>query len=247
MSSTKGQEEVISEVVLSSPSSGMSIIELIYSADAISQSVIFTLVMLSVFSFTVIFDKLYKYRNVKKNIKKFDSIFWSGQGLESLFETIKTKMDNPLASIFIAAMHELKKIPVNPKNQDLTLKIGQKDRIMRVMELVKNRESESLDSYLSFLASVGAYSPFIGVFGTVCGIMHSFQSIALTKNTSLAAVAPGIAEALLATGIGLITAIFASAFYSYLSSESDYLSNRMDDFITELYTILSRSIDEERL
>lgn len=241
------QDEVVSQVIAVSGNNNMSIVSLIYAADSVSQTIMFTLLMLSIFSCTIIFDKLYKYAIVKSSIKKFDSIFWSGQSLDYLYDRIKTNIDNPLASIFIAAITELKKGEPGMGQRDPILKIGAKDRIIRSMNLVKNRESESLESYLGFLAGVGAYSPFIGVFGTVCGIMHSFQSIAATKNTSLAAVAPGIAEALLATAIGLITAILASAFYSYLSSESDYISNRMEDFSMELYTILSRNIDEERI
>ncbi|MDX1924079.1 MAG: protein TolQ [Rickettsiaceae bacterium] len=249
MNHMQNHEEIASQVISTSHSNGLSIIELIYAADSISQSVMFTLVMLSIFSFTVIFEKIHKYRAVKRGIKKFDDLFWSGHGLEALYDKIKPRIDNPLAAIFVSAMNELKRSQSNSSKQssDSYIKIGQKDRVLRAMILVKNRESESLDGYLPFLAGVGAYSPFIGVFGTVCGIMHSFQSIAATKNTSLAAVAPGIAEALLATAIGLVTAILASAFYSYLSTQSDYIANRMDDFVAELYTILSRSIDEERL
>ncbi|MDX1916643.1 MAG: MotA/TolQ/ExbB proton channel family protein, partial [Rickettsiaceae bacterium] len=225
----------------------MSIVELIYAADSISQTVMFTLLMLSIFSCTIIFDKLYKFAAINSSIKKFDSLFWSGQGLDSLYDNIKNRIDNPLAAIFITAINELRRADTSMSARDPMLKIGAKDRIMLSMNLVKNREAENLEKYLGFLAGVGAYSPFIGVFGTVCGIMHSFQSIAVSKNTSLAAVAPGIAEALLATAIGLITAILASVFYSYLASISNYIENRMDDFVTELYTILSRNIDEERL
>jgi len=239
-------EDVVTEIVKTTTSQDLSILGLIAHADGVGKFVMFVLVMLSVASWAVIFDKIFKYQAIKKKIIQFDEIFWSGQGLDQLYDRMKKTIDSPLAAIFVSAMAELGRS--NNKNlpADSILKIGQKDRIMQAMNLVRNREIERIESYLSFLAGVGSYSPFIGLFGTVWGIMHSFQSIAASKNTSIAVVAPGIAEALLATAIGLLAAIPAVAFYNYLASQSNYISNRMDDFIAELYTILSRSIDEEK-
>lgn len=240
-------EEIISQVISTTSSPDLSIWGLISSADAVGKLVMFVLVLLSIWSWAIILDKIFKYNLLKRKITLFDEVFWSGQGLEALHERIKRSIDNPLAAIFVAAMNELKRNTNSKQLSDSVLKIGQKDRIMQAMNLMKNRESERIESYLGFLAGVGAYSPFIGLFGTVWGIMHSFQSIAASKNTSLAVVAPGIAEALLATAIGLLAAIPAVAFYNYLVSQSNYIQNRMDDFIAELYTILSRNIDEERI
>lgn len=236
--------EVVSQVISTHTSQDLSIMGLIASADGVGKLVMLCLVLLSIWSWAIILDKLFKYNMIKRKITQFDEVFWSGQGLDQLYERIKRNIDSPLAAIFVSAMAEINRNVAKPTNSDSILKIGQKDRIMQAMNLVRNRESERIESYLGFLAGVGAYSPFIGLFGTVWGIMHSFQSIAASKNTSLAVVAPGIAEALLATAIGLIAAIPAVAFYNFLSSQANYMSNRMDDFIVELYTILSRSIDE---
>ncbi len=236
--------EVVSQVISTHASQDLSIFGLISSADGVGKLVMLCLVVLSVWSWAIILDKLFKYNMLKRKIVQFDEVFWSGQGLDQLYERIKRNIDSPLAAIFVSAMAEINRNVAKTQTSDSILKIGQKDRIMQAMNLVRNRESERIESYLGFLAGVGAYSPFIGLFGTVWGIMHSFQSIAASKNTSLAVVAPGIAEALLATAIGLIAAIPAVAFYNYLSSQANYMSNRMDDFIVELYTILSRSIDE---
>ena len=121
------------------------------------------------------------------------------------------------------------------------------ERVSGSMYLSRNRELEQLETKLGFLATVGSSAPFIGLFGTVWGIMHSFQSIASSKNTTLAVVAPGIAEALLATAIGLFVAIPATIFYNYLCSEIDSINNKLDDFIGELHSLISRAIDEEKM
>jgi biopolymer transport protein TolQ len=127
------------------------------------------------------------------------------------------------------------------------LKVGQKERVLQSMYLVRDRELEKLETGLVFLATVGSSATFIGLFGTVWGIMHSFQSIAASKNTTLAVVAPGIAEALLATAIGLLAAIPAVIFHSYLTSKVISINNKIDDFVGELHTLLSRAIDEEKI
>ncbi|MDX2050335.1 MAG: MotA/TolQ/ExbB proton channel family protein [Rickettsiaceae bacterium] len=238
-------EEVVSEIISTTHSNSLSIFSLIYGADSISQCVMLLLFILSVISWAIIIEKLYKYNLIKKNMKFFEEVFWSGSSFDHLYERFKNKIDNPLAAIFISSMNEFRQGISHKIKTDNILKIGQKDRINRTIELVKDKETEALESNLSFLASIGAYAPFIGVFGTVCGIMHSFQSIAVSKNTSLAAVAPGIAEALLATAIALIAAIVASFFYSYLATILGYITNRMDDYSAELYNILSRSIDSD--
>jgi biopolymer transport protein TolQ len=178
----------------------------------------------------------------------FENVFWSGQVLDILYERVKRSIDNPLSAVFVAAMNECKRNEGN-KNiaADSILKTGLKERIMQAMNLVRNRESENLESHLGFLAIVGSASPFIGLFGTVWGIMHSFQSIAASSNTSLAVVAPGIAESLLATAIGLAAAIPSVIFYNLLASKANHLTSKLDDFVGELHTLLARAIDEEKL
>ena len=224
----------------------MSIFSLLSSADLVSKTVMLLLVMASIWSWTVIFEKILHLRRVKKKINDFESLFWSGQVLDQLYENVKSSIDNPLAAIFINAMNECKRSSRRNQNDSL-LKIGHKERILQSMHLIRDRELEKLETNLTFLATVGSSSTFVGLFGTVWGIMHSFQSIASSKNTSLAVVAPGIAEALLATAIGLFAAIPAVIFHSYLSSTVFSINNKMDDFIGELNTLLSRAIDEEKI
>jgi biopolymer transport protein TolQ len=225
--------------------SNLSIIDLILSADFTGKAVIVTLLIMSIWSWTIILQKYFSYRSIKHKIAKFEATFWSGQILDQLYEYVKRSVDNPLAAIFVSAMNECKR--KNTVQSDSVLKIGIKDRVLQSMYLIKNRELESLEEHLSFLAVVGSTAPFIGLFGTVWGIMNSFQSIAASNNTSLSVVAPGIAEALLATAIGLLAAIPAVMCYNLLASHVNKLNNKFDDFINELNTLLSRAIDEGKI
>ena len=216
-----------------------------FSGDFVSQTVVVILFIASIISWAIIIEKYFKYRNIRSQILKFESIFWSGQVLDSLYDKLKTEYhNNPMVNIFISAMVEYKRRDSSSK--DTTLVIGVKERISQSMHVVRNRELERLDSNLSFLATVGSSATFIGLFGTVWGIMHSFQSIALSNNTSLAVVAPGIAEALFATAVGLIAAIPASIFYNFFYSKSNAIANKLEDFSYELYNLLTRAIDEDR-
>ncbi len=235
----------LNDVVEITAQSSTSIFSLISSSDIIGKSVMLLLVIASVWAWAVIIDKLINLSQLRKRIAAFESIFWSGAVLDQLYETVKRTINNPLACVFIAAMNECKR--QNVKSLNDTLKIGHKERIIQSMYLVKNREIERLEQNLGFLATTASSAPFIGLFGTVWGIMHSFQSIAASKNTSLAVVAPGIAEALLATAIGLFAAIPAVIFYNYLSAQITKIHNKIDDFIIELNAILSRAIDEEKM
>lgn len=241
------KQEVVSQLIATNVHQDLSIFGLIASADLFSKLIMLILACLSAWSWFIIVDKIYKYNYIKNKMKQFEEVFWSGQSLEHLHDRIGRSIDNPLASIFVSAMNELKKVSTSKQITDSVLKIGQKDRLMQAMMIVKNRETEVIESKLGIIAGIGSYSPYIGLLGTVWGIMHSFQSIAGSKNTSLAVVAPGIAEALLATAIGLLAAIPCVAFYNYLISQSDSISNKMEDFSSELHTILSRSIDEEKI
>ena len=223
----------------------LSLSSLIFSSDPVGKCVILILIIASIWSWTIIINKIIKLKAVNKKITQFEKKFWSTTELNDLYKKIKSQLDDPMSMVFVSAMKECLKNK-NHKNSEL-LKISHKDRIMQSMYLARNRSLEQLDKRLGFLATVGSSAPFIGLFGTVWGIMHSFQSIAASKNTTLAVVAPGIAEALLATAIGLFAAIPAVIFYNYLSSEIDRVSNKIEDFIVELGTILTRAIDEEKL
>ncbi len=225
----------------------LSIASLILSSDFISKLVIVLLILSSIWTWTIIISKLFHYSTLKKKMESFEMIFWSGQMLDELYEKVKKSIDNPLASVFVSSIKEYKKNKkFNTKKSDF-LRTGYKERVIGSMYLSKNREVEELETRLGFLATVGSSAPFIGLFGTVWGVMHSFQSIAVSKNTTLVVVAPGIAEALLTTAIGLFVAVPATVFYNYLSSEVDGINNKIDDFIGELNALISRAIDEEKM
>ncbi|AJQ51683.1 MAG: protein TolQ [Rickettsia conorii subsp. raoultii] len=223
----------------------LSIFSLISSSDIIGKSVMLMLLIASIWSWAIIWDKIFKLVQVQKSMRAFENVFWSGGVLEQLYESIKRSVNNPLALIFVSAMDECKSL--STKGLSEGLKNNHKERITGAMYLAQNREVEKLEKNLSFLATVGSSAPFVGLFGTVWGIMHSFQSIATSKNTSLAVVAPGIAEALLATAIGLFAAIPAVIFYNYLISRINLINNKIEDFISELNSILSKAIDQEKM
>ncbi|KJW05540.1 protein TolQ [Rickettsia argasii] len=223
----------------------LSIFSLISSSDIIGKSVMLMLLIASIWSWAIILDKIFKLVQVQKSMRAFENVFWSGGVLEQLYESIKRSVNNPLALIFVSAMDECKSL--STKGLSEGLKNNHKERITCAMYLAQNREVEKLEKNLSFLATVGSSAPFVGLFGTVWGIMHSFQSIATSKNISLAVVAPGIAEALLATAIGLFAAIPAVIFYNYLISRITLINNKIEDFISELNSILSKAIDQEKM
>jgi biopolymer transport protein TolQ len=214
-----------------------SLIKLLINADLVSKGVVLILIIASIFSLAIILDKYFRYRFLYTKIKTFENNFWSGQSLEQLYERTKRSADNPMAAIFIAGFGELNKSEV--RRVDANLKSGM---ILQAMNLVRNRELEKLEKSLTFLAIVGSYSPFIGLFGMVWGVIHSFQSIAASKNVSLAVVAPGMSEALLVTAIGIVVALPAAIFYNILSDKMNHIANRFDDFVSEIHIVLTREI-----
>lgn len=221
----------------------MSIISLIEHSDFVVKLVMLMLFFASIWCWAIIFDKLLKLKNLKDRTDKFEKVFWSGQLLDQLYERIKTRADHPMAIVFVAAMHEWSR-QITAGSEDLLWKLGLKERISQAMQVAKNREMDKLDKNMIFLATVGSSSPFIGLFGTVWGIMNSFQSIAASKNTTLAVVAPGIAEALFATAVGLFAAIPAVIFYNLIAKQINNFHSRVEDFSSELGALLSREIDE---
>lgn len=223
----------------------MSILGLIAGADIIVKAVILLLILASFWSWAIIFDKFITLKKLNEKTDKFEKLFWSGQLLEQLYERLKGRTDHPIANLFIAAMHEWTRTNISMIANDAYRLHGLKERIAQAMDLTISREVGKLEKNLNFLAMVGSNAPFIGLFGTVWGIMHSFQSIAASKNTTLAVVAPGIAEALLATAIGLIAAIPATMFYNLLATKLNNFDNRLQDFSNELAALLSREIDTE--
>jgi len=219
-----------------------SIWGMFWQADIVVQLVIITLLLMSVLSWAVIVHKFLKIRALKKSADDFEEKFWSGNSLEDIMRQIGNGVDNPLAAIFVAAMKEWKKSVSGKKS--VMDKMNLQDRIGKVMRVTMNKEMSAIESHTSYLASVGSVAPFIGLFGTVWGIMNSFTAIAVTSNTSLAVVAPGIAEALLATALGLVAAIPAVVFYNRLVNEMTRYSGRLEGFSDEFAAYLSRQLDE---
>jgi biopolymer transport protein TolQ len=222
------------------PQSDLSIFALFAQAHWVVESVVIGLLACSIWVWAIAVDKFLLYRRSGKAMDRFEQNFWSGQSLEELYRTIAARPNHSMAALFVAAMREWKRsFEGHPRSF-----AGLQMRIEKVMDVTITREVERLERHLLVLATVGSAGPFIGLFGTVWGIMTSFQSIAASKNTSLAVVAPGIAEALFATAVGLVAAIPATIFYNQFSSEVNKQSQRLEGFADEFAAILSRQIDE---
>src|SRR6201985_3317351 len=193
-----------------------------------------------VWGWAIAIDKIFLYSRTKRGMDRFEQAFWSGQSIEELYRALSAKPTQSMAACFVAAMREWKRSFESQARSFAGLQM----RIEKVMNVSIAREIERLERRLLVLATVGSAGPFVGLFGTVWGIMSSFQSIAASKNTSLAVVAPGIAEALFATAIGLIAAIPATIFYNKFISEVNRQAQRLEGFADEFSAILSRQIDE---
>jgi biopolymer transport protein TolQ len=223
----------------------LSVWELFLQADPIVKVVMLILLLLSFWCWAVIFDKWSRLRRLNARAREFEESFWSGGSLDDLYDRVGTRPADPLATVFAAAMREWRRSAARGLIATETMRGNLQERIERVMAVAASREMERLEKYMSFLASVGSTAPFIGLLGTVWGIMNSFQSIAASKNTSLAVVAPGIAEALFATALGLVAAIPAVLAYNKLSTELARYAGRLEQFTSEFAAILSRQMDEK--
>ncbi len=219
----------------------MSLWSLFMQAGLIVKLVMIGLLGASVWTWAIVIDKYVNFTKAKRQFDQFEQVFWSGQSLEELYRTLAERQNTGLAAVFVAAMREWKK----SFERGARSPIGLQMRIDRAMDVTISRESEHYEARLGSLATIGSAGPFIGLFGTVVGIMTSFQAIAGSKSTNLAVVAPGIAEALLATAIGLVAAIPAVMAYNKFMSEAGKLSSRMEGFADEFSAILSRQIDEK--
>ncbi|WFU08107.1 protein TolQ [Rhizobium sp. CB3090] len=214
---------------------------LFMQAGFVVKLVMLGLLAASVWTWAIVIDKYLSYARARRQFDHFEQVFWSGQSLEELYRTLSERTNTGLSAIFVAAMREWKK----SFERGARSPIGLQMRIDRAMDVTLARESEHLVARLGSLATIGSAGPFIGLFGTVVGIMTSFQAIAGSKSTNLAVVAPGIAEALLATAIGLVAAIPAVIAYNKFSADAGKLSARMEGFADEFSAILSRQIDEK--
>ena len=233
--------EAVTQAVLTVPTTGdISLVTLFLQAHIVVKVVIVGLLLASVWSWAIIIDKTLLYGRVRRQMDRFEKVFWSGQSLEDLYRSLTGRTPTAMASVFVAAMREWKR----SFEAGARSPIGLQTRIDKVLDVTIGRETERLERRLLFLATVGSAAPFIGLFGTVWGIMSSFQAIAASKNTALAIVAPGIAEALLATALGLLAAIPAVIAYNKLSSEAGKIGQRLEGFADEFAAILSRQVDE---
>ncbi|MEX0852939.1 MAG: protein TolQ [Bauldia sp.] len=230
----------MTQVILAVPNTEISLVALFLQAHIVVKAVIVGLLVASVWTWAIIFDKALLYSRVRRQIDRFEKTFWSGQSLEELYRSLTGRTPTATASVFVAAMREWKRSFESGARSP----IGLQTRIDKVLDVTIGRETERLERRLLFLATVGSAAPFVGLFGTVWGIMTSFQAIAASKNTALAVVAPGIAEALLATALGLLAAIPAVVAYNKLSSEASKIGQRLESFADEFSAILSRQADE---
>ena len=210
-------------------------------ADWVVKLVIMMLLAASIWSWAIIFDKASNLRKLNKLAREFENTFWSGTSLDDLFNKIGAQPKDPMSAVFVSAMREWRR----STEKGTIAGSSMSERVERVMQITVSREMERVERYLTFLASTGSTAPFIGLFGTVWGIMNSFQSIAVSKNTSLAVVAPGIAEALFATALGLLAAIPAVLAYNKLSGDMERYSTRLEGFAIEFMAILSRQSEEK--
>ncbi len=220
--------------------SDVTLWSLFMQAGFVVKLVMLGLIGASIWTWAIVADKWISFGKFRRQLDQFEQVFWSGQSLEELYRTLSDRKSSGMSAIFVSAMREWKK----SFERGAKSPIGLQMRIDKAMDVALAREAEALESRLGSLASIGSAAPFIGLFGTVVGIMTSFQAIAGSKSTNLAVVAPGIAEALFATAIGLLAAIPAVIAYNKFSSDAGKLSARMEGFADEFSGILSRQIDE---
>jgi biopolymer transport protein TolQ len=217
------------------------LIHLFWQAHIVVKIVMLGLVLASVWCWAIILEKYFAVGKAKKATERFEQQFWSGQSLEELYSTLGPRSHVGMATLFLAAMREWK------RSQESAVRAGfqgVQKRIEKVMDVQLQKELSRLESRLLFLATIGSAGPFIGLFGTVWGIMNSFRAIAVSKNTNLAVVAPGLAEALFATALGLLAAIPATIFYNKFANDISRIGARFENFAVEFSAIISRQLDE---
>ena len=222
----------------------LSIVGLFLQSDAIVKLVMLILLLASLWSWAIIFDKVMRIRRLRHAASSFEESFWSGGSLDDLYERVGQRPPDPMTAVFSSAMREWRRSAAKNLLGTPGVRASLQQRIERVMSVTVGREMERVERFMAFLATVGSTAPFVGRFGTVWGIMDSFQSIAASKNTSLAVVAPGIAESLFATALGLVAAIPAVIAYNKLATDFGRYAGRLEAFATEFGAILSRQLDE---
>jgi biopolymer transport protein TolQ len=223
---------------------GFSVVSLFMHADPVVKAAMLLLLAASLWSWTIIINKALALSSLRRRATKFEKLFWSGQSLDELFAQFASKTDHPFAAVFVSGVREWRRAFEHGAPRESAV-AGVKDRVEKAMSVTISRESDAIESQVGFLATVANTAPFVGLFGTVWGIMNSFAAIAARHDTTLAVVAPGIAEALFATAMGLLAAIPAAIFYNRYVNEIGRYTNRLDAFADELSGILSRQLDEK--
>ena len=225
------EQEVATQVVGLGGTTEFSLMQLFLRADIIVKSVIILLIAASVYSWALIFEKYKLFKKIEKSTTNFEDKFWKSRSAESFYNSLTNKDKDPVATVFQSAMAEL----IKTKSKSSSIQAA---RVSRVIEISADKQIKIIEKHFTFLATVGSTAPFIGLFGTVWGIMNSFQSIAISRNTSLAIVAPGIAEALFATALGLLAAIPAVVAYNKFNNDSKNYSARIENFSKRFLSII---------
>jgi len=225
------EQEVATQVVGLGGSTDFSLIQLFLRADFVVKTVIILLIAASVYSWALIFEKYKLFKRIDKSTTVFEDKFWKSKSAVSFYNSLTNKEKDPLANVFQSAMVEV----IKTKSKSTSEQVS---RVSRVLEISGDREVKLIEKHFTFLATVGSTAPFIGLFGTVWGIMNSFQSIAISRNTSLAIVAPGIAEALFATALGLLAAIPAVVAYNKFNNDSKKYGARIENFSKRFLSII---------
>ena len=220
---------------------------LFLQADWLVKMVLLALALASVWVWAIIFEKLFRLRHLDARALSFEERFWSGGSLDTLYDRIGKQSSDPMTAIFIAGMREWRSAADKGLLATAGMRASLQQRVDRVMQVTIGREMASVESGMTLLASVGSAAPFVGLFGTVWGIIKSFTAIAAMQNTSLAVVAPGIAEALFATAIGLVAAIPAVLAYNKFSNDLARYTDRLENFSVDFSTMLSRHLEEQRI
>ena len=225
------ETEIANQVVGLGGANDFSLWQLFLRADFVVKAVILLLIASSIFSWALIYDKVRLFRRIEQSTKSFEDKFWKSKSAEAFYKGLPMKPEDPMTIIFKNAMSEL----IKTKSKSSSV---QSARVERVLEVSIDNQLKSVEKNFTYLATIGSTAPFIGLFGTVWGIMNSFQSIAISRNTSLAIVAPGIAEALFATALGLLAAIPAVIAYNKFNSDSQRYFARVDNFSKRFLSII---------
>ena len=223
------EADITTQAVGLASSADFSIVNLFIKADIIVKSVIIILIAASVYSWAIIIEKIRLFKKINQTSEEFEEKFWKSRSAETFYNSLPSDMDDPMANVFKGSMQVVMKT---------RSKSNLSEKLQSVLEVNIEKQMNIIDKNYTFLATVGSTAPFIGLFGTVWGIMNSFQSIAISRNTSLAIVAPGIAEALFATALGLLAAIPAVVAYNKFSSDSRKYSQRLDNFSKRFISII---------